>query len=343
MNVKRTIGRNKVLPGALLALAAACSWAGQVTPELQRNYRQAAFDLCGAVVEGGSSVIDAVIARNSSIKVDGPAGIEILGSLRERLEKMLRLEPSTKLYRIRLPESSADTFVVGYLKADASACILLSQELPGIREELLKQIEDKSAGWMPYLQNASAQWAVKEGPSGRNLQITTNLRGKETGLEFTLVELHEGDLPTVASAEKREQLITTFLSACLNAIHQGKAPVREDFASILEPKRDGKDGVMNLADGLPRGMLMLGGNKGLTCSLMGVPNVLETQATLAEAHRQLAALGATATNKPTSIPGGKLQILKGTDAPRRGANASIKAEPFLDGAIFSIMVYQIGR
>jgi hypothetical protein len=169
--------------GALLALAAACSRAGQVTPELQSSYRQAAFDVCGAVVEGGSSVIDEVLARNPGIKVDGPTGVENLGPLRERLERLLR---------------------------------------------------------------------------------------------------------------------------------------------------DEKDKGMNLADGLPRGMLTLGGNSGLTCSLLGMPNVLEARETLAETHRQLAALGATATNKPTSVPGGKLQILKGAAAPRRGANASVKAEPFLE-------------
>lgn len=289
-------------------------------------YHRLVFDVCIPEAIRGTPPPDGKMEFTGFV-VRGP---DVAGDM----AKLMQVPAEEKVYMVATADAALARKVHAYLAESRKSCVVMApSDVPDVQDRVLAEVNSPDHRWMLYMKSEGVTIHNAQ-VQGANIELMT--RSSKPGMT-ALTLVRKSDLPARARVTEAaiSQWVTHMIDACSAAGAARRAVTDEEIADYFE-RTPSKTGALNLTgkSGFPSGLLFTDASKGKPCQFAGSGGYEETQQLLAALRAELAARGATPTNKPRNVQtSAKMLLPKPADAKRSTPGIIVSYGELLEGSM----------
>jgi hypothetical protein len=298
--------------------------------DLADLYYRLAFDVCVPETARGAAPADGKMEfAGFVVRGPGTAG---------NLAKLMQVPAEEKVYMIATADADLARKVQAYLAESRKSCVVVSSDVPGVQDRVLATVNGADHSWMLLMKKDSVSIHVGQA-QGANIELANLMSSGKPGMTVSTVVKKSDIAPHMHIADAViAQWVTRMIDTCSAAGVARRAVKDEEVADYFE-RTVGKTGKASLTgkSGFPSGMLFTDENKARPCQFFGSGPYEETQQVLTALKSELAARGATPTDKPRNIQtAGKALLPKAEGAKRSTPGIIVSYGDLMDGSFAMI-------
>lgn len=275
---------------------------------LRQGYARLALDFCAPLILGDQT-LEQTAAAQPGLTLGRTLPLAALDErMREILRGVLDAREDTPIAMVGLPETSVNTFVVAFARADREGCVVLAQDIPDINTEARRRLDLAESPWA-YDSETPAHVRTYTRGQGRDARGAALYIGpqQQGQLDRILVRRIDGLLPR-ETPEMRRAWAELVLTRCLAGVFENRELTPAEFPGWSADGAPTQSGAQRLVGGehAPLGVLMINAIERRGCIFLGaVGQVAEWREPVAAG---IAARRGVETQTPVAIRAPKFNI-----------------------------------